>query len=145
MTKLSASDLKDQAKRLRSALDGAGRPVSHSQALELVAAQNGYRDWNTAKATAPGKPVRPNHTDAPFQVGVAVTGQYLGQHFTGRIKSVTQMGALYSVTTAFDAPVDVVKFDSFSNFRSQVTALVDKTGVSPKTTSDGAPHMVLSQ
>jgi len=52
MTKLSVTDLKDQAKRLRGALEGAGNPVSHSQALELVSRQNGYRDWNTAAASA---------------------------------------------------------------------------------------------
>lgn len=142
MTKLSAHDLKDQAKRLRTALEGSGKPVSHSQALELVAKQNGYRDWNTAKATAP-LPAS-NHPAEPFNIGDAVSGQYLGQHFTGQIKGVTKMGDYFRVRTVFDAPVDVVTFDSFTNFRTDVWATVDATGVSPQKTSDGKPQMRLS-
>ena len=137
MTKLTSKDLKDQAGRLRAALAADGTPVSHSRALELVAAQNGYKDWNTAKALAPT-----NTQAAPYRGGDAVSGRYLGQHFTGHIKAVSQIGDKFRVTTRFDAPVDVVTFESFSNFRSQVTTLMDKHGASPKTISDGTPHMV---
>ena len=143
MTILSVRDLKDQAKRLRGALEGAGTPVSHSKALELVAEQNGYRDWNTAKAMAP-ETAPSNKSSAPFHVGDAVSGHYLGQHFTGRIKAVAGIGEHYRVTTSFDAPVDVVTFESFSNYRRQVTTLVDRHGVSPKKISDGTPHMVFA-
>jgi hypothetical protein len=44
------SDAKRMAKALRSTLDTRGTAVSHSEALELVATQLGFRDWNTAAA-----------------------------------------------------------------------------------------------
>lgn len=44
------SDYKQLAGRLRAALAMDGVEVSHSRALELVAAQHGYRDWNTLVA-----------------------------------------------------------------------------------------------
>ncbi len=138
MTKIHTMDLKDQAKRLRSALQASGKPVSHAQALELVAKQNGYRDWNTASAMAP------DTQPAPFTVGSAISGTYLGKPFTGQIKGVAKSGDLYRITAVFDEPVDVVQFESFSNYRRQVTALLDKTGVTPQKTSDGTPHMQLS-
>lgn len=41
------------ARRLRAALADADTDVSHAAALELVARQLGFRDWNTAAAAAP--------------------------------------------------------------------------------------------
>ena len=50
-TPLPALDgLKEQARRLRAALGSEGQTLSHSKALELVAAQHGFRDWNTLHA-----------------------------------------------------------------------------------------------
>lgn len=46
----SIDDAKSMARRLRAALDPRGLAASHSDALELVAAQLGFRDWNTAHA-----------------------------------------------------------------------------------------------
>lgn len=138
MTKIPVNDMKDQAKRLRKALEAAGTPVTHAAALELTAKQNGYRDWNTAAAAAP------NAAPAPFRVGAPVSGKYLGQHFTGTIRAVSSVGDLYRVTTDFDEPVDVVTFDSFSNYRSRVWTLVDKTGLSPQRTSNGTRYMEMS-
>ena len=43
-------DPKSMASRLRARLATNGSQISHSQALELVAAQLGYRDWNTLAA-----------------------------------------------------------------------------------------------
>jgi hypothetical protein len=53
--------LKDQARRLRSRLQAGGENIGHSRALELIAAQYGYNDWNTLHAAlgnrrGPGKP-----------------------------------------------------------------------------------------
>jgi hypothetical protein len=42
---------KTMAKRLRSALASNTIEVTHGTGLELVAAQLGHRDWNTAAAT----------------------------------------------------------------------------------------------
>src|SRR5262249_32681313 len=41
---------KTMAKRLRSSLATRDVDLSHSTALELIAAQLGYKDWNTAAA-----------------------------------------------------------------------------------------------
>ena len=100
-------------------------------------AELGYRDWNTAAARLSNEP------DVPFQVGDLVAGTYLKQPFTGRTLSVREIGggAAYELTIRFDEPVDVVEFESFSNFRTQVHITVSADGVSIFRTSDGAPHM----
>ena len=48
----TASDLKAQAKRLRHHLAERQIQLTHSQALEAIAAAQGFRDWNTAAAQA---------------------------------------------------------------------------------------------
>ena len=48
----SLEGLKNQAKRLRSALAEDGVAISHSQSLERIAHQFGYADWNTLHALA---------------------------------------------------------------------------------------------
>jgi catechol 2,3-dioxygenase-like lactoylglutathione lyase family enzyme len=50
------SDAKRMAKALRSPLASRGVEISHSESLELVAAQLGYRDWNTAAARLGDRP-----------------------------------------------------------------------------------------
>ena len=136
--------LKAQARRLRDGLSDAGTPVSHSRSLELLAAQHGYRDWNTLRAAA-DRP-RPNRPLPRFAVGDRVRGDYLGQAFTGEILALRQIdgGRLHGVTLKFDEPVDVVRFDSFSSFRQRVSATIDGQGISPQRTSDGAPHLRLA-
>ncbi|WP_420335964.1 glyoxalase superfamily protein [Roseibium sp.] len=140
MTLPSVSELKSQAKRLRRALNDNGQSLSHSQALELVSAQHGFRDWNTACATAS----QPN--DVQFLVGSRVSGTYMQQPFKGEIKALSKTGPKdqYRVTVQFDEPVDVVTFDSFSAFRSRVTCLVQSDGVAVKKTSNGEPYMRLT-
>ena len=129
-------DYKQQAKTLRFEL--GSQMLTHSAALELVAKQHGHRDWNTLRATIPAAP-------SGYQVGQRVHGTYLGQPFTGVIKAVQAVGSSghARVTLRFDAPVDVVKFDSFSSLRQQVNAMIDPSGKSPQMTSDGTPHLVL--
>jgi catechol 2,3-dioxygenase-like lactoylglutathione lyase family enzyme len=50
---LSILKAKQMAKHLRASLEQHHQPVSHSTALELVAQQLGYKDWNTASALLP--------------------------------------------------------------------------------------------
>ncbi|WP_428644413.1 glyoxalase superfamily protein [Roseibium sp.] len=137
MTLPSVAELKAQAKRLRAALAAKGQNISHSQALELLSAQLGFRDWNTASATAS----RPNHM--VFSVGDRVTGTYLQQPFVGEIKALSKMGSSehYNVIVLFDTPVDVVTFDSFSAYRSRVTCLIRADGIAVKKTSNGEPYL----
>ncbi|MBC9823930.1 glyoxalase superfamily protein [Terrabacter sp. MAHUQ-38] len=49
---ISHPDPKTMASRLRTGLAAQGTAIGHSQALEFVAAQLGYRDWNTCAAAA---------------------------------------------------------------------------------------------
>jgi len=47
---LSVEQAKKMAKALRASLESHHTPISHANALELVARQLGYHDWNTASA-----------------------------------------------------------------------------------------------
>ena len=132
---------KARAREIRAERARSGDPVSHSQALELVARELGYRDWNTASARLSNEP------EMPLQVGDLVSGRYLKQPFTGRVLGVKELydGAAFEVTIHFDEAVDVVEFDSFSNLRTRVTITVSAAGVSQARTSDGAPHMIVER
>ncbi len=132
---------KARARALRAELAAADRPISHSAALERVAAELGYADWNTLSARLSGAP------EIPLQLGDRVEGCYLRQPFTGSViaaRSVSQ-GDAYEVTIEFDEPVDVVRFDSFSAHRRRVSAVVSSSGVSLSKTSDGVPHLVVAR
>jgi hypothetical protein len=134
-------ELKSQAKGLRRSLEREGKAVSHGRALELVAHQYGYDDWNTIYAAAGNRPPR-----CPVSIGERVRGHYLGQPFDGKVTGVQMLGAQerYRVTLKFDQPVDVVTFDSFSAFRRQVSCVIDRRGVTAEKTSNGNPHLRLA-
>ena len=135
----SLDTLKAQAKRLRAALAEDGDFISHSEALELLAKQLGYRDWNTLHAE-PGKRRR------PLQVGDRVSGFYLGKPFTGEIIAAHALSAgRRRLTVTFDEAIDVVSFESFSAFRRRVTAVVGEDGASIQKTSNGRPQMELQR
>ncbi|PVB62998.1 glyoxalase superfamily protein [Labrenzia sp. 011] len=142
MTLPSVDALKTQARRLRAALTAKGQVLSHSQALELLSAQYGYKDWNTACAAASA-----TGPDLPFSVGDRVTGLYMQQAFTGGIRGLSRIGQSghLRVTLQFDEPVDVVTFDSFSAHRSRVTCVVRQDGVAVQKTSDGEPHLKMKR
>ena len=137
----SLDALKDQAKRLRTRLASEGETIGHSRSLELIAAQYGYRDWNTLHAAVGNRP-----PFNPWMLGSRVKGHYLGQPFEGEVLAVqaltTQPGR-YRLTMKFDEPVDVVTFDSFSAFRQRVVATVDETGRTIEKTSNGRPQLEL--
>ncbi|WP_162246732.1 glyoxalase superfamily protein [Rhizobium sp. Root1203] len=50
MTVRTIAEAKAHAKSLRNALAADGTVLGQAQALELVARQNGARDWNTLSA-----------------------------------------------------------------------------------------------
>lgn len=134
----SISELKTRAKRLRTELVNQGQNISHSKSLELIAREMGMKDWNTLFAAAGNRP--PN-----FYVGQKVVGEYLGQAFTAIIHGLENIGKSDSgynrITLEFEEPVDVVKFDSFSNFRSRINATIYESGNSPQRTSNGRPQL----
>lgn len=137
----SLDALKDQAKRLRARLSAENGAIGHSKSLELIAAQYGYRDWNTLHAAAGNRP-----PFDPWMLGSRVKGRYLGKPFAGEIVSaqaLTAQPGRYRLTFRFDEPVDVVTFDSFSAFRQRVTATIDETGRTVEKTSNGCPHLEL--
>jgi len=134
----SLDTLKSQAKALRTSLTEQGQNIGHSQALELLAKSHGFRDWNTLHA-AVGNAPRP-----PVMVGQMVAGKYLKQAFVADVLGVEVLSAgRYRVTFDFAEAVDVVTFDSFTNFRKRVTKIVDSQGRSFDKTSDGVPHLIL--
>lgn len=131
--------LKQQAKRLRAGLDEDGDFITHSESLELIAKQYGYRDWNTLYAAAGNRPPAKR-----FQLGSRVKGRYLGQDFAGEIVAIRTMpGDFLRVVIQFDEAVDVIKFDSFSAYRSRVSAVISGDGVTKEKTSDGAPQLAM--
>ncbi|MGD1933037.1 MAG: glyoxalase superfamily protein [Candidatus Phaeomarinobacter sp.] len=141
-------DLKAQAKRLRIQLDTPQTPVPHARALELVAGQYGYSDWNTLCAVSKRCADDRARTlsQRPLQVGDEVAGTYLGQQFVGRVIGIRSMGSGHTrLTLHFDEPVDVVTFDSFSAFRQRVSCTLDEDLVAPTKLSDGTPHMRIEQ
>jgi hypothetical protein len=131
--------LKQQAKRLRAGLDEDGDFITHSESLELIAKQYGYRDWNTLYAAAGNRPPAKR-----FQLGSRVKGRYLGQPFAGEIVAIRTMpGDFLRVVIQFDEAVDVIRFDSFSAYRSRVSAVISGDGVTTEKTSDGAPQLAM--
>ena len=136
----SLENLKQQAKRLRAQTGVDSPAITHSQALELLAHQYGYKDWNTLHAASGNQPPAP-----PVSVGSHVSGRYLGHPFTGEVLSLAQLGRdqQFRVTIRFDQPVDVVRFQGLSNLRRRVTSQISRKGQSPQRTSDGQPVMVL--
>ncbi len=129
---------KQQAKTLRTEL-GSTR-ISHAEALELVAKQHGFRNWNTLHGALGNRPIVCSYTP-----GARVSGYYLGHSFKGTVKSSARWGqdGHTRLTIRFDEPVDVVEFESFSAFRQQVSAVVGQDGISPQRTSKGVAHLVI--
>ena len=129
---------KAQAKALRAAMQAGGRDISHGEALELIAKSHGLKDWNTLSAVIGNAP------QAPVVPGQTVGGHYLKQRFVAEVIGVKELSAgRYEITLQLADAVDVVTFDSFSNFRSRVTKVVGPGGRSFDATSDGVPHLVL--
>lgn len=129
---------KAQAKALRTTLAAEGRDISHSQALELIAKSHGRKDWNTLHAAIGNGPY------PPVTLGQIVEGAYLKQAFTAEVTGVVQLSeGRYQVTLDLAEAVDVVTFDSFSNFRKRVNKVVGPDGRSFDCTSDGVPHLTL--
>ncbi|MDM8010508.1 MAG: glyoxalase superfamily protein [Parasphingorhabdus sp.] len=137
---LSLKELKQQARRLRSDIAQDAAPISHSKSLEMVAHQRGFKDWNTLHASASNRP-----DFEKLSLGDTVTGRYLGQSFRGEVVAIRtiKLGQLYHISIQLEQAIDVVTFESFSNFRRRLNCSVDHRGVSPAKTSNGEPHMIL--
>lgn len=135
---MTVDDAKTQAKALRMALQAQGTAISHAQALELIAKQHGARDWNTLHARLVLR-----NASQKLALGDWVRGRYLGQPFSGRIISLSGSASHRHISIRFDRPVDVVRFESFSNLRRQIKATIDEYGRSHRHTSDGEPQLIV--
>ncbi len=89
-------EAKRQAKRLHGELVDFCTEIPHGRALELLAHQHGYRDWNTFHAVIgngpPADENRPPRVGSPVQIGETARGTYLGQPCTGQVVSVNVLG-----------------------------------------------------
>ncbi len=137
---MTVDDAKAQAKALRTALLAQGNAISHAQALELVARQHGARDWNTLHARLALRNAPPE-----LALGDRVRGRYLGQPFTGRVIGLAGPSSHRQIEIRFDQPVDVVRFESFSNLRQQIRATIDENGRAHRQTSDGEPQLIVER
>ncbi len=139
---LSIKQAKMLAKRLRAQLELEEKPVSIAKSLELLAAQHGYRDWNTMVASL-------NKTTAlektPVCIGQRISGWYLGHAFVAKVLGVQVQngGNRFRVTIDLDEAVDVVTFDSFSAFRKRITSVINQDGVTTEMNSSGVPILKL--
>lgn len=132
----TTDEAKAQARRLRSDLAGKGTEIGHAKSLELVARQYGFRDWNTMSAVIAGAAPR------KWLPGDRVNGTYLSQGFSGVLVSVNeQQAGWFRLTIELDAAIDVVAFDSFSNYRKRIKGVIGPKGFSQERTSDGTPHL----
>jgi len=140
LTLPSLDALKAQAKRLRATFGAQGNPIGHGQALELLAHQHGYKDWNTFHAAIGNRP-----PPTPVAIGDRVRGHYLGQAFNAEVIGVQALSSVdkFRITLNFDEAVDVVTFESFSAYRKRVTCTIDRAGRTAEKTSDGRPHLQL--
>ncbi|WP_336064884.1 glyoxalase superfamily protein [Nitratireductor rhodophyticola] len=132
------AEAKALAKRLRQHLKDRGRTVTHAQALETIAHQHGFRDWNTLCAA-----IGQNGPDA-WAPGQRVQGTYLSRPFEGTLIASQRLSpGWFRVVIDLDEPVDVVTFESFSNHRKRIRGTVGPDGHSRERTSNGLPHLTL--
>ncbi len=147
---MMASDYKTHAKRLRDALATEGVALSHGKALDIVARQNGERDWNTLSArldkSTPAPTTTPTTTTAaPFAVGDQVAGAFNGNAASGRIIGVAETikPDLWRVTVKFSPPVDASTSANFRAERTRVEMIVGADGRSRRLTGTENGTMAL--
>lgn len=139
----TSSDYKTHAKRLRDALAADGIAVSHGKALELVARQNGVRDWNTLAASQNG--AADATSGAPFNVGDHVEGTFNDSPAQGRVIGLAETikPALWRVTVQFDPPVNASTSRHFTAERRRVEMVVGADGRSRRLTGTETGVMAL--
>lgn len=146
---LIPTDYKTNARRLRDALAAEGFDISHAKALELVAKENGARDWNTlaARPVAPATATGATKDGAPFTVGENVAGTFNGSPAKGRIIGLeeTIKPDLWRVTVAFNPPVDVSTSKLFSSERRRIQMVVGADGRSRRLTGTETGVMALAR
>jgi hypothetical protein len=132
----SASQAKDQAKRLRTKMAEDSTSIGHAKSLELVAHQHGFRDWNAMFAAIGNGPPK------DWAVGDKISGTYLSQPFTAKVIAIALLKpGWFRLELHLDEAVDVVTSDSFSNLRTCIRGVVGPKGHSKEHTSDGQAQL----
>ena len=141
----TSSDYKTHAKRLRDALAAEGVSLSHGKALDIVARQNGARDWNTLSASANGKTTPEAPSASPFAVGDHVEGAFNGSPASGRVIGVAETikPDLWRVTVKFSPAVDASTSENFRAERTRVEMVVGADGRSRRLTGTETGVMAL--
>lgn len=145
MTNAVSFDYKNHARRLREALAADGIAISHTKALELVARQNGARDWNTLAARPIVEKPQKAPDNAPFDIGETVAGTFNGNPARGRVIGMeeTIKPDLWRVTVAFNPPVDASTSAHFAAERRRVQMVVGADGRSRRLTGTETGVMAL--
>lgn len=126
------------ASALRADLAAKGHNIKHSAALGLLAKNYGQRDCSTLHAAISNEPC------TPVYLGQIVPGHHLKQEFLAEvIGSVDIAECQFEEPFDLDKSVDVVTFDSFSNFRKPVRKMIGPDGSSADKTSDGVRDLIL--
>lgn len=142
----SIEEAKARAVHLRKMALDQGRSLSHGKALEIVAKEQGIRDWNTLIARLAKAEASTRKIDfLALNRGVVVEGRYLNQPFTGRIVGASEDGQKFRLAIHLDQAVDTVTFASFSNVRRRVQGTIGKDGRSAERTSNGIPHLMITK
>lgn len=132
------AEAKTHAKHLRADLAKQTKQINHAAALEMVAHQHGFADWNGFHAAIG------NRAPDGWAVGGRVQGRYLSQPFQAKVIAVEMLRpGWFRLVLDLDQAVDVVTVDSFSNFRKRIQTVVGPKGVSRERTSDGVAQMQL--
>ena len=135
-------DLKTEARRLRSALAATGQTLTHSQSLEALARQKGYRDWNTLHAAMGNQP--PSPVAPPVTLGQIVAGAYLGKPVRGEIIGVRRLGdGRFRIKLELETPVNVSAFEGMDVVRKRLNANIGADGRTAEALSDGTPQLSL--
>lgn len=134
----TATQAKELAKMLRAERLTDGEAITHSRALELIAARYGYRDWNTFHAAIG------DLAPKGWTPGGRVRGRFMGHPFEADVlaSEIVRPG-WYRLTLDLDDAVDVVTFESFSNFRKRLVKVVGPAGTTQEKTSQGLVHLAL--
>ncbi len=124
LTLPTTEDLKRQARRMRDHFAEKNIDISHSAALEAIAKQHGYKDWNILSALIN----RQSMTIEWPEFDEMISGTYLGHNFTGKILKIQTctIENLRRYTIKFDDPIDVVASKHFSSFRRQINCFLNK-------------------
>lgn len=151
---ISINTAKARAKRLRQYLASIGASLSHSQSLEAVSNEEGYRDWNTYAACLQGQSPSTDEGGPfpPIRVGERVKGLFRGSAFEGTVLGLEktdggppQLEPVWRIKIQFDAPVELPAPEGLDLTRLRVRQMINGKGksVNLKGRPDGHMHLTL--